>query len=460
MTARTMPKGFFWGNSVSSMQTEGAWNIDGKSMSVYDLRPATDKTADWHDAIDEYHRYEEDLDLLKDMNMNMYRIQISWSRVIKDGDGEVNPAGLAYYDRLVDGMRQRGIEPMICLYHFDMPAKLAKEENGFMSRKVTDAFVSYGQKMLDHFAGRVKYWIVFNEHNLYFTDEVFNIAGYDHGEKSLDDMYQIFHHTMLAHARLSKYAHDKYPEIKFGGMIAYTPVYPATSKPIDVYLARKSNEFLNENLNKLYTTGQYSTEVLAWIENHEIQADFQAGDAEVLAGIHTDFLSFSYYRSTTLDGDKVPEGEAPNRYLNWGFEHNRFLPETDFGWDIDPLGFRNIITHTYNTYHLPVFPIENGIGCREEWDGKGEIQDDYRIAYHRSHIKAMEEAMFEDGAKVLGYLGWGLIDIPSSHADMEKRYGAVYVNRGNHDLRDMKRVPKKSFYWFKKVFASNGGDLS
>lgn len=460
MTARTMPKGFFWGNSVSSMQTEGAWNIDGKSLSVYDLRPATDKTADWHDAIDEYHRYDEDLDLLKEMNMNMYRIQISWSRVIKDGDGEVNPAGLAYYDRLVDGMRQRGIEPMICLYHFDMPAKLAKEENGFMSRKVTDAFVSYGQKMLDHFAGRVKYWIVFNEHNLYFTDEVFNIAGYDHGEKSLDDMYQIFHHTMLAHARLSKYAHDKYPEIKFGGMIAYTPVYPATSKPIDVYLARKSNEFLNENLNKLYTTGKYSTEVLAWIENHGIQADFQAGDAEVLAGIHTDFLSFSYYRSTTLDGDKVPAAEAPNRYLNWGFEHNRFLPETDFGWDIDPLGFRNIITHTYNAYHLPVFPIENGIGCREEWDGKGEIQDDYRIAYHRSHIKAMEEAMFEDGAKVLGYLGWGLIDIPSSHADMEKRYGAVYVNRGNHDLRDMKRVPKKSFYWFKKVFASNGGDLS
>ncbi|WP_201330373.1 glycoside hydrolase family 1 protein [Lactobacillus nasalidis] len=455
-----MPKGFFWGNSVSSMQTEGAWNIDGKSLSVYDLRPATEKTADWHDAIDEYHRYEEDLDLLKAMNMNMYRIQISWSRVIKDGDGEINPAGLAYYDRLVDGMRQRGIEPMICLYHFDMPAKLAREENGFMSRKVVDDFVSYGEKMLDHFAGRVKYWIVFNEHNLYFTDEAFNIAGYDHGDQSIGDMYQIFHHTMLAHARLSKYAHGKYPDLKFGGMIAYTPVYPATSKPVDVYLARKSNEFLNENLNKLYTTGKYSTEVLAWIKNHGIQADFQAGDADILAGIHTDFLAFSYYRSTTLNADKVPAGEAPNRYLNWGFEHNRFLEESDFGWDIDPLGFRNIITHTYNAYGLPVFPIENGIGCLEKWDGEHEIADDRRIAYHRSHIQAMEDAIFEDGAEVLGYLGWGLIDIPSSHADMEKRYGAVYVNRGNPDLRDMKRVPKKSFYWFKKVFASNGEDLA
>lgn len=459
MSERKLPKDFFWGNSTSSMQTEGAWNLDGKSLSVYDVREATENSSDWHTAIDEYHRYDEDLDLMQEMGMNMYRIQISWSRVIKDGDGELNPAGLAYYDRLVDGMRKRGIEPMICLYHFDMPLKLAKEDNGFMSRRVVGDFVRYGKAMLDHFAGRVKYWIVFNEHNLYFTDLAFEIAGYTKGDKSISDLYQIFHHTMLAHAELSHYAHEKYPEINFGGMIAYTPVYPASSKPIDVFMARKSNEFLNENLNKLYTTGKYSDEVLAWIKSHKIDPDFQAGDEAILAQMHTDFLAFSYYQSTCLNGDKVPAGEAPNRYLNLGREHNRFLATSDFGWDIDPLGFRNVITHTYNAYHLPVFPIENGIGCREKWDGVHEIADDNRIAYHRAHIQAMEDAIFEDGAKVLGYLGWGLIDIPSSHGDMEKRYGAVYVNRGNHDLRDLKRVPKKSFAWFKQVFTSNGGKL-
>lgn len=459
MQLHQMPKDFFWGNSVSSMQTEGAWNLDGKSRSVYDVRPATATTTDWHDAIDEYHRYEEDLDLMKAMNMNMYRIQISWSRVIKDGDGQLNEKGLAYYDRLVDAMLKRNIEPMICLYHFDMPLKLAEQENGFMSRRVVEAFVEYGKQMIDHFADRVKYWIVFNEHNLYFTDEVFNISGYTKGDRSINDMYRIFHHTMLAYARLSHYLHEKHPDLKMGGMIAYTPAYPATSKPIDVYEARKSNEFLNENLNKLYTTGQYSNEVMSWIKNHEIDYDWQPGDEETLASEHTDYLAFSYYRSTTLNADKVPADEAPNRYLNYGFENNRFLAKSDFDWDIDPLGFRNIITHTYNCYHLPVFPIENGIGCRESWDGVHEIQDDVRISYHRQHIQAMKDAMFEDGAEVLGYLGWGLIDIPSSHADMNKRYGAVYVNRTNHDLKDLRRVPKKSFYWFQKVFKNNGDEL-
>ncbi len=172
-TNRKMPQGFFWGNSVSSMQTEGAWNIGGKGLSVYDVRPAGENSSDWHVAIDEYHRYEEDLDLMAEMNMNMYRIQISWSRVNPQGDGEFNEEGIAFYDRLVDAMLKRGIEPMICLYHFDMPLNLAKNGNGFMSRHVVDAFVRYGKKMIEHFSDRVKYWITFNEHNLYFGDGAF-----------------------------------------------------------------------------------------------------------------------------------------------------------------------------------------------------------------------------------------------------------------------------------------------
>ena len=199
MNKHKMPKDFFWGNSVSSMQTEGAWNEDGKGLSVYDVRPATENTTDWHTAIDEYHRYDEDLDLMKEMNMNMYRIQISWSRVCPEGDGDFNPKGIEFYDKLVNAMLDRGIEPMICLYHFDMPLHLAKEYNGFMSRHVVDAFVRFGKKMIDHFSDRVKYWIVFNEHNLYFQDEVFNISGYEKGDKTLDDMYTIFHHTMISH---------------------------------------------------------------------------------------------------------------------------------------------------------------------------------------------------------------------------------------------------------------------
>lgn len=456
---RKMPSSFFWGNSVSSMQTEGAWNEDSKGLSVYDVRPATDNTTDWHVAIDEYHRYDEDLDLMKDMHMNMYRIQISWSRVCPDGDGEFNQKGIEFYDRLINAMIKRGIEPMVCLYHFDMPLHLAKEYNGFMSRHVVDAFVRFSKKMIDHFGDRVKYWIVFNEHNLYFQDEVFNISGYKKGDKSLDDMYTIFHHTMMAHIRIANYIHENYSDVKIGGMLAFQQIYPETCKPEDVWAAKQVQEFLNFNIYDADTGAGYSPEVLQYAKDHNINMDITDEDKEIMKHAKADFLAFSYYSSWVLSSDKIPKGEAPNRYLNEGGVPTKFIKTNDWGWAIDPLGFRNAITTMYNHYRIPIFPIENGIGLKETWDGKNMIEDDERIAYHRDHIKAMKDSMFLDGAKVLGYLGWGLIDIPSSHADMEKRYGAVYVNRSNHDLKDLKRVPKKSFYWFKEILKDNGDEL-
>ena len=187
--------------------------------------------------------------------------------------------------------------------------------------------------------------------------------------------------------------------------------------------------------------------------------DITDEDKEIMKKAKADFLAFSYYSSWVLSSDKIPAGEAPNRYLNQGGVEAKYVKTNDWGWAIDPLGFRNAITTMYNYYRIPIFPIENGIGLKETWDGKNMIEDDERIAYHRDHIKAMKDAIFDDGAKVLGYLGWGLIDIPSSHADMEKRYGAIYVNRSNHDLKDLKRVPKKSFYWFQKVLSDNGDEL-
>lgn len=456
---RKMPQGFFWGNSVSSMQTEGAWNIDGKGPSVYDVRPATANTSDWTTAIDEYHRYEEDLDLLKAMNMNMYRIQISWSRVNPTGDGDFNAAGIAYYDRLVDAMLQRGITPMICLYHFDMPLALAKKENGFISRKTVVAFVRFAKKMIDHFAERVKYWLTFNEQNLYFTSTAFRISGYLKGKRTLTEMYTIFHHTILAHAMITDYLHQKYPALKIGGMTAYTGVYPASCNPHDIMAVRKLQEFQYDNLNEIFANGHYSPEVLQFIHEKQLDCDLKAADLALIAATKVDFLAFSYYRSEVLSASKLSAETPPNLYAETATVDNQFLQANDWGWTIDPLGFRNILTMLYNRYQLPVFPVENGIGLRESWNGEDMIADEQRIAYHREHIKALKDAIFIDGAKVLGYLGWGLIDIPSSQGDMEKRYGAVYVDRGNHELRTLQRVPKKSFYWFKSLLEKNGDEL-
>lgn len=453
-----MKEQFFWGNSVSSMQTEGGWNEGGKSLSVYDIVEPGENRSDWHFANDNYHHYTEDFDLMKDLGMNMYRFQISWSRVVKDGDGEFNEEGIAYYDRFIDELIARGITPMICLYHFDMPLHLAEEYNGFVSKYTADAFVRYGREMIDRFANKVKYWITFNEQNLYSMPMAFRIAGYTHGDKTIDELYQITSNVMISHARICNYLHAA-SDAKIGGMIAYSEVYPASCRPEDILAARKWDEFMNYNLLDAFAKGHFSHEVMNYIAKKGINAGLTEEELNDLA-VHTeDYLCFSYYASNTISAEKIRPDSYVNEWLMQGAKNNPYIQATEWNWQIDPLGFRDVLNKMYQRYQLPVFPIENGIGVQEEWDGEHEIEDDYRIEYHRNHIREMFNAMEEDGVMILGYLGWGLIDILSSQGDMRKRYGVVYVNRTNHDLRDMKRVPKKSYHWLKKVIASNGRDL-
>ncbi len=453
-------KDFYWGNSVSSMQTEGAWDQGGKGLSVYDVREATEESSDWKVATDSYHRYIEDFDLMKEMGMNCYRFQISWSRVNPTGDGEFNEEGIAFYDKFIDDLIERGIEPMICLYHFDMPLNLAENYNGFLSRHVVDAFLRYGQEMLKRFGHKVKYWVTLNEQNLYSTPKGFRYGGYLKGEETLEELYMISHNVMMAHTLFSNYLHDNYPKCEVGGMLTYMEAYPATSKPEDVFAARQADEYLNHNLLEVYTNGTYSKEVLRFMELNNLLHVILEEDYSEMKRLKSDWIAFSYYASHALSAEKIPEGTPVNYYLTTGVVKNEHVEATPrWGWQIDPLGFRNILTKLYNRYELPLFPIENGIGVEEEWDGINPIDDQYRIEYHRDHIKAMRDAVEFDGVEVLGYLGWGLIDILSSQGDMRKRYGMVYVNRTNHDMRDLKRVPKKSFEWMKKVTASNGQNL-
>lgn len=451
---------FFWGNSVSSMQTEGGWNEGGKSLSVYDIVEPAEHRSDWHFANDNYHHFEEDFDLMQDLGMNMYRFQVSWSRCVEDGDGDFNEEGFAYYDRLIDALTERGITPMICLYHFDMPLHLAEAYGGFLSRYVMDAFVRFGTEVMRRFSAKVKYWITFNEQNLYSQPGAFKIAGCENAEKTADSLYAIMHHVMTAHCRLCNVLHEMSSDAKIGGMLAYAEAYPATCRPEDVLAARKWDEFINFNLLDAMAKGEYSHEVMHYAGTHGISMDDAPEDYEAIRTHREDYLAFSYYASSTVSAEGIEADTLPNLYMLKGGRKNPYIPATEWGWQIDPYGFRDVMNKMYQRYRLPVFPIENGIGVQEEWDGVHEIEDDYRISYHRNHIIQMKKAIEEDGVEVLGYLGWGMIDILSSQGDMRKRYGVVYVNRTNHDLRDMKRVPKKSYRWLKKVIASNGEDLA
>lgn len=455
---RSMKERFYWGNSTSSMQTEGGWKEGGKSLSVYDIVEPAEHRSDWHFANDNYHSFEEDFDLMQDLGMNMYRFQISWSRCVKDGDGEFNEEGLAFYDRLIEGLLKRNITPMICMYHFDMPLHLAKEYNGFLSKKVTEDFIRFGKKLVDRYSDKVKYWITFNEQNLYHNPYVFKIAGALDCDKSEEQIFQIAHNIMYAHCTLCNYLHE-HSDAKIGGMLAYSEVYPATCKPEDILEARKIDEFMNMTLLDAFSHGHYSDEVLQYVKNANIDMHATKEELEEIAKHKEDYIAFSYYRSTTINADKIPGGTSPTYYLEYGGQDNPFIQTTEWNWQIDPLGFRDVLNKIHKRTGMDVFPIENGIGVQEEWDGEHEIEDDYRIDYHREHIRQMFNAIKEDGVPVLGYLGWGLIDILSSQGDMRKRYGVVYVNRTNHDLKDMKRVPKKSYHWLKKVIHSDGKDM-
>lgn len=440
---------FFWGNSTSSMQTEGAYNEGGKGPSVYDIREASDNKSDWKVAIDEYHRFEEDIKLMAEMGMNCYRFQVSWSRIFPDGEGTINEEGLEFYNNLIDCLIKNNIEPMICLYHFDMPLALFEKYDGFSSRHVQEAFFKYGKLLVDRFHHKVKYWITFNEHNLYSLDMGFTIAG-SKKEHTLENIYNIQHYTLLAHAKISNYIHEKYNDLKIGGMLAYSPYYPSTSNPEDVLIANQYDRFLNKLYIDVFSGRNYPKFFLNYLIEHNIKIDFTKDDKKEFDKLYSDFMSFSYYQSQTVEANGYDFNTlALNHIID-----NKFVDRSEWNWEIDPIGLRISMENIYADSNIPLFIIENGIGLREELPENELIEDYERIKYHDDHIKQMKNAI-KNGVDCIGYLGWGLIDILSSSGDMNKRYGAVYVNRDNHDLKDMRRIKKKSFDYFKTIFNQN-----
>jgi len=298
---KKLTEGFLWGNSVSSMQTEGAWNEGGKGKSVYDIREASEFASDWKVATDSYHRYREDFDHMQDLGMNCYRFQIAWSRVCPQGDGEFNEEGIAFYERFINDLLARNIEPMVCLYHFDMPLALAEKYNGFTDRRVMEAFIRYGREMIDRFGERVKYWLTFNEQNIFHMPEAFKVSGYMRGEQTLRDLYLIQHHTMMAHVHLTHYLHDTKPGQLMGGMLAHQLVYPATCKPRDIFCAQQYDEFLNQNLLRVYAGEGYSPEVLAVVQREGFGDIYRQDDLALLATVKNDFMAFrNIRRSITI----------------------------------------------------------------------------------------------------------------------------------------------------------------
>jgi len=451
-------KDFYWGGSVSSFQSEGAWDEGGKGLSIYDVRPTNPQFSDWKVAIDFYHRYKEDISLLKEMGFNFYRFSICWSRVIPDGEGEVNEEGIQFYNNVIDELIAQGITPMITFVHFDMPYHLVEKYNGFASRKVVDLFERYVKLCYERFGDRVKHWMTFNEQNLHgLMLKVSNAELIPEGVSEEAFLYQVNHHVFIAHCKAVKALRETWSDAQICGMVTYMLVYPNSEDPKANMIATLANDLLNNFYIDVFSKGKYPKYMLNYLNTQKCMPVFEEEDRELLE-YTVDYIAFSYYQSSAVQTTNY-EGKAINQIMKEATTNNRFVSATEWGWNIDPIGIRRVARDIMIRTDMPVFVLENGIAHREELPEEGIIQDDYRIEYHREHIKQLKLAVEQDGVDLLGYASWGPIDIPSSQCEIAKRYGFVYVNRDEKDCKDLRRVKKKSFNWIKKVYESNGEDL-
>ena len=467
---KMFPKNFLWGGAVAANQCEGAYNEDGKGLSIQDVMPhgikgprTKEPTPDNMKlvGIDFYHRYKEDIRLFAEMGFKVFRLSIAWSRIFPKGDEETpNEAGLKFYDDVFDECHKYGIEPLVTLSHYETPLYLAEHYDGWLNRKMIGFYEHYVRTVFTRYKDKVKYWLTFNEINS-ILNSPFMSGGINTPKEELTEsqLYQAIHHELVASASATKIGHEINPDFKIGCMILSMPIYPLSPDPRDV-IAAMEEDHKNMMFADVHVRGEYPGYMKRYLREHGIEVHFEDGDAEMLKNT-VDFVSFSYYVSVCATAD--PEKNIRGEGNLLGGVPNPTLKASEWGWQIDPRGLRYILNTLWDRYQKPLFIVENGLGAVDHLvtgkDGQPTVEDDYRIEYMRDHLLQAEEAI-EDGVDVMGYTSWGCIDLVSaSTAELKKRYGFIYVDRNDDGTGTLNRYRKKSFYWYKDVIATNGGSL-
>ncbi|WP_134683805.1 glycoside hydrolase family 1 protein [Brevibacillus migulae] len=469
---RPFPHTFLWGSASAAYQVEGAWNEDGKGPSVWDrytkLEGTTYKGTNGDVAVDHYHRYQEDVQLMAEMGLKAYRFSIAWSRIYPQGRGEVNEQGLQFYDNLINELLKHGIEPIVTIYHWDVPQALMDAYGAWESREIIKDFDAYCVTLFKRYGDRVKIWVTLNEQNV-FIGLGYRLGIHPPGVKDLKRMYQANHIANLANARAIQSFRRYVPDGKIGPSFAYGPVYPYDCQPETILAFENAEELNNHWWMDVYAWGQYPSLMWSYLEREGFAPELADGDSELLQAGKPDFMGVNYYRTTTvahnpLDGigegtmnTTGKKGTSQDTGVPGLFRtiRNPHLEATNWDWEIDPIGLRVGLRRIANRYGLPVLITENGLGEFDHLEDGDVIQDDYRIAYLRSHIEQIQGAI-SDGVDVIGYCTWSFTDLLSWLNGYQKRYGFVYVNRDEESEKDLRRIKKKSFYWYQGVIKANG----
>lgn len=464
------PDGFLWGAATAAYQVEGGYQADGKGPSIWDEfahRPgATYQGTNGDVAVDHYHRFREDVALMGELGMKSYRFSLSWPRLLPTGRGEVNEAGVAFYSDLIDELLKHQIEPMITLYHWDLPLAL-QQEGGWEARSTADAFVEYARLCYQRFGDRVKLWSTFNE-TVVFIGHGYITGAHPPAVQDPARAVQACHHVFVAHAAaVAAFRQSGIPG-QIGFVNVLQPHTPRSSAPEDVAACELADGIYTHWLYDPVLKGEYPADLLAKTQSLWGVPRFAPGDADLLRNNICDFIGLNFYKRETVAANPHGEtqltanhsgtrgsGHQPGKEFGFKglfkFVRNPDGVYTDWDWEIYPQGLTDGILAIKARYgDVPIYITENGLGAKDPVID-GEVVDDDRIAYLSQHIAAIADAI-EQGAEVRGYYPWSFIDLLSWLNGYQKQYGFVYVDHA----RGLARQRKKSFFWYQKVIAGNG----
>lgn len=431
---RRFPPHFVWGAATSAFQIEGAWRADGKGPSIWDefcrVPGAIADGSNGDVACDHYNQLETDLDLIAQLGVNAYRFSISWPRVQPSGSGAVNAAGLAFYDRLVDGLLERNIQPYATLYHWDLPAELQRRNGGWLSRDTAERFADYAQIVAAHLGDRI---VSFATHN---EPWVTAVLGHERGifAPGLRDRrvaYQVGHHVLVSHALAMKAVRASRSRADVGIVLNMSPVYPATDSDLDAAHARLEDGRLVRWYMDALLKGRYPEDILEHLGADAPQA--LPGDAALIAQ-PLDFLGVNYYHPTVSNSDDNSASPASSG-----------ASVTDMGWEVAPQSLAALLLRLQHDYRLPpIFITENGAAYQDQLVGD-RVEDEARRHYIESHLVAVADVI-QRGVDVKGYFVWSLMDNFEWAEGYRKRFGIVHV-----DYATLRRTLKSSGLWYQSL---------
>lgn len=470
----SFPKSFYWGASTSSAQVEGGYDLDGRGLSIWDVKELNPGTASFHYASDFYHHYKEDIKMMAEMGMNMFRFSISWSRILPSGKGEVNQKGIDFYKDVIKTCREHDIEPLVTIYHFDMPLAL-HEKYGKWDRNMMDAYVNYCRVLFENFKDDVKYWLTYNEQNMtIFYGALDMTAG---KMTNLNDQYNEAHIQNVAQAKAIHLCHEMCQDALIGPAPNITTSYPNSNDPEDYIAALNYDDLRNNFYLDPLILGTYPKSLDHYFKLNNVILDIQDGDMEIMRTCKPDFIGFNCYGNDTVEKVDYYEMDltsmlgGDNRNMSYlmkltekpgigkSVSNENFPKAKTDGHSFDPYCIRVTARRLTERYGLPLIVTENGYGRPDTLEDDKTIKDDYRIEHLSETIKQIKLGL-EEGANLIGYCPWSAIDLISTREGANKRYGFIYVDRDDNDEiakdSEMKRYKKDSYYWYQKVIESNG----